>query len=345
MSAYSADVPRRAPRPGEPRRRRRRARPDAREGACDHMGLCRFHAERAASFSVSEAKQFYYCFGCQASGNALTFLVEHQRGTFPETVETLAVRLRLEPREAESGTAANPTPENSSRSGTLDAGEGSRVRSRDEDDTDRAAGTCRSGRHGAGVQPCKPASDRTQRLQTPFLTDLGCRPSEERCRCCPTTDSVGFSSAHVSSAPSSFRRSVATGSRHAGPKCRSSSFRRASRAAGRREALSCRPDSGFPDARTCSTGSRAEPGFAGCTPRRIGSAHSGTLGGHLALGRTDRSITASPVDERESPSDRSPPHPESPSGSLSRTWPVSSAGGSPRVRSARSALVGLAHVL
>ena len=96
MSACSADVPRRAPRPGEPRRRRHRARPDARERTRDHMGLCRFHAERAASFSVSEVKQFYYCFGCQASGNALTFLVEHQRVTFPETVETLAVRLRLE---------------------------------------------------------------------------------------------------------------------------------------------------------------------------------------------------------------------------------------------------------
>ena len=66
---------------------------------------CPFHGEKTPSFTVSQQKQFYHCFGCGAHGTALTFLMEHDRLSFPEAVEDLAARAGLEvPREG--GTAA-----------------------------------------------------------------------------------------------------------------------------------------------------------------------------------------------------------------------------------------------
>lgn len=61
----------------------------------NHSGLCPFHQEKSPSFSVSQDKQFYYCFGCQASGSALTFLMELERLDFVSAVEVLASRLGL----------------------------------------------------------------------------------------------------------------------------------------------------------------------------------------------------------------------------------------------------------
>ena len=58
-------------------------------------GLCPFHQEKSPSFSVSQEKQFYYCFGCQASGSALKFLMEFDRMDFLSAVESLAGRLGL----------------------------------------------------------------------------------------------------------------------------------------------------------------------------------------------------------------------------------------------------------
>ncbi|WP_163558520.1 DNA primase [Halomonas sp. NO4] len=66
----------------------------------NHSGLCPFHQEKTPSFTVSADKQFYHCFGCGAHGNALRFLMEYDRLSFPEAVEQLAGRLGLEvPRE------------------------------------------------------------------------------------------------------------------------------------------------------------------------------------------------------------------------------------------------------
>ncbi len=45
----------------------------------NYSGLCPFHQEKSPSFSVSPDKQFYYCFGCGAGGNAIGFLMEYER--------------------------------------------------------------------------------------------------------------------------------------------------------------------------------------------------------------------------------------------------------------------------
>ncbi|MBS7326364.1 MAG: DNA primase [Thiopseudomonas sp.] len=61
---------------------------------------CPFHQEKTPSFSVSPDKQFYYCFGCGAGGNAIGFVMDHDHLGFPEAVESLARRAGVEvPRE------------------------------------------------------------------------------------------------------------------------------------------------------------------------------------------------------------------------------------------------------
>ncbi|WOX06986.1 DNA primase [Microbulbifer pacificus] len=66
----------------------------------NYSACCPFHDEKTPSFTVSPDKQFYYCFGCGASGNAVGFLMEYDRLPFPEAVEKLAASLGIEvPRE------------------------------------------------------------------------------------------------------------------------------------------------------------------------------------------------------------------------------------------------------
>ena len=55
-------------------------------------GLCPFHKEKTSSFTVSSAKGLFYCFGCQASGNVVRFLMMHENLSFPEAVRALADR-------------------------------------------------------------------------------------------------------------------------------------------------------------------------------------------------------------------------------------------------------------
>ena len=57
-----------------------------------YFGLCPFHNEKSPSFSVSGAKQMYYCFGCGAGGNVFTFLMNYEHYTFAESVKALAER-------------------------------------------------------------------------------------------------------------------------------------------------------------------------------------------------------------------------------------------------------------
>lgn len=61
----------------------------------DFVGLCPFHDEKSPSFSVSTAKQLYYCFGCQAGGNAIKFLMEIRQQAFADVVLDLARRYQV----------------------------------------------------------------------------------------------------------------------------------------------------------------------------------------------------------------------------------------------------------
>ena len=66
-----------------------------------YFGLCPFHNEKSPSFSVSPAKQMYYCFGCGAGGNVLTFIMEYENFTFPEALKYLADRAGIDLPEQE----------------------------------------------------------------------------------------------------------------------------------------------------------------------------------------------------------------------------------------------------
>tara|TARA_Y100000389_G_scaffold204603_1_gene258288 strand:- start:8895 stop:10577 length:1683 start_codon:yes stop_codon:yes gene_type:complete len=62
----------------------------------NYKGLCPFHNEKTPSFNVSSTKQFYHCFGCGASGDAIKFLTEHEHLTFIEALSKLAQLANLE---------------------------------------------------------------------------------------------------------------------------------------------------------------------------------------------------------------------------------------------------------
>ncbi len=65
------------------------------KGGANYMGLCPFHGEKSPSFSVSPSKQFFHCFGCGKSGNAIGFLMEHAGMGFVDAVEDLARQVGL----------------------------------------------------------------------------------------------------------------------------------------------------------------------------------------------------------------------------------------------------------
>lgn len=71
------------------------------------QGLCPFHNESTPSFSVSLAKQFYYCFGCGAGGDGIKFVMEQEKLTFTEAVEHLAYQHNVII-EYEAGKAPDP---------------------------------------------------------------------------------------------------------------------------------------------------------------------------------------------------------------------------------------------
>jgi len=60
------------------------------------VGLCPFHQEKTPSFTVSNEKQIYYCFGCHEGGNAINFLMKYENLTFQETLENLGRQYGVE---------------------------------------------------------------------------------------------------------------------------------------------------------------------------------------------------------------------------------------------------------
>jgi len=81
---------------------------DLRKSGKNHSACCPFHDEKTPSFTVSQDKQFYYCFGCGAGGNAIGFVIDFDRVSFPEAVEMLAKHVGLEvPREANRDDASS----------------------------------------------------------------------------------------------------------------------------------------------------------------------------------------------------------------------------------------------
>lgn len=80
---------------------------DLRKKGKNYSACCPFHNEKTPSFSVSPDKQFYYCFGCGVSGNALTFMMEYEGQEFVASIEDLAQSMGMEvPREAYDGPQA-----------------------------------------------------------------------------------------------------------------------------------------------------------------------------------------------------------------------------------------------
>jgi len=83
------------------------ARIALRKSGKNYSARCPFHDEKTPSFSVSPDKQFYYCFGCGAAGNAIGFVMDHDHLNFPQAVETLASHCGMAvPREESQESAA-----------------------------------------------------------------------------------------------------------------------------------------------------------------------------------------------------------------------------------------------
>ncbi len=73
-----------------------------------HKALCPFHTEKTPSFIVNPERQIFHCFGCGEGGDAITFLMKHERLTFPEAARYLAERAGVSlptPRSAGAGTS------------------------------------------------------------------------------------------------------------------------------------------------------------------------------------------------------------------------------------------------
>lgn len=66
-----------------------------RKKGANYFGLCPFHNEKTPSFSVSPSKQMYYCFGCGAGGNVISFVMQYENLSFPEAVRYLANRVGM----------------------------------------------------------------------------------------------------------------------------------------------------------------------------------------------------------------------------------------------------------
>jgi len=69
---------------------------DLKKAGTRFTGLCPFHAEKTPSFSVNPQGQFFHCFGCGESGDVFSFLMKHNRLSFPEALEELARKYQID---------------------------------------------------------------------------------------------------------------------------------------------------------------------------------------------------------------------------------------------------------
>ena len=80
------------------------------KSGANYTACCPFHSEKTPSFSVSQTKQFYHCFGCGVGGNAIRFLMEYDSMHFVDAIETLAESVGMEvPRDAQASKARDDT--------------------------------------------------------------------------------------------------------------------------------------------------------------------------------------------------------------------------------------------
>lgn len=70
--------------------------PELKKAGKDWVACCPFHNEKSPSFSVSESKEFFYCYGCGASGDAVKFVMMHQGLSFRDAVKSILGELKLE---------------------------------------------------------------------------------------------------------------------------------------------------------------------------------------------------------------------------------------------------------
>lgn len=68
----------------------------------NYLGVCPFHNEKTPSFTVSPAKEIYKCFGCGKSGNAIGFVMEHEKYSYVEALRWMATRYGIEVEETET---------------------------------------------------------------------------------------------------------------------------------------------------------------------------------------------------------------------------------------------------
>src|SRR3954468_12745143 len=62
----------------------------------NYLGNCPFHNEKSPSFTVSPSKEIYKCFGCGKSGNAIGFIMEHEKYSYVEALKWIAARYNIE---------------------------------------------------------------------------------------------------------------------------------------------------------------------------------------------------------------------------------------------------------
>src|SRR6185437_16195579 len=81
------------------------------KSGANFTGLCPFHSERTPSFSVSENKQLYHCYGCKKGGDLVSFVMEILGVSFPEALEELSVRAKVVLPQDWNGTSDNSEQE------------------------------------------------------------------------------------------------------------------------------------------------------------------------------------------------------------------------------------------